>query len=109
VGGGFVGLGFAIPINNAKRVIDEIIRSGSVSDGWLGVSLHDPDRETLTALGLADRRGSLAVHVFLGSPADRGGIRPGDFITHVNNREVRGTNQLTQMVGSGPAKEGSLR
>jgi len=98
-GGGSVGLGFAIPINNAKRTIDEIIRSGSVSDGWLGVSLMDPDRDTLESLNLAGRRGALAAQVFLGSPADKGGIRPGDFITHVDRREVRGTNQLTQMVG----------
>jgi S1-C subfamily serine protease len=99
-GGGSVGLGFAIPINNAKRVIDEIIRSGSVNDGWLGVSLTDANRETLQTMGLADRRGSLAVHVFLGSPADKAGICPGDFITHVDRREVRGTNYLTQMVGN---------
>jgi len=99
-GGGSVGLGFAIPINNAKRAIDEIIRSGSVNDGWLGVSLTDANRETLQAMGLVDRRGSLAIHVFLGSPADKAGICPGDFITHVDGREVRGTNYLTQMVGN---------
>ena len=100
VGGGSVGLGFAIPINNAKRAIDEIIRSGTVSDGWLGVSLTDPDRDTMLDLGIsAGSRGSLALHVFLGSPADKGGIRPGDFITHVDKREIQGTNQLTQTVG----------
>ena len=98
-GGGSVGLGFAIPINNAKRVLNEIISSGSVRDGWLGVSLVDPDRGTLTALGLTGRRGALASQVFLGSPADKGGICPGDFITHVDKREVRGVTQLTQMVG----------
>ena len=99
-GGGSVGLGFAIPINNAKRVIDDIIRSGSVNDGWLGVSMSDSTRETLQTMGLGDRRGTLAVHVFLGSPADRAGISPGDFITHVDGREVRGSNYLTQMVGN---------
>ncbi|MCL2069514.1 MAG: Do family serine endopeptidase [Treponema sp.] len=99
IGGGSVGLGFAIPINNARRSLDEIIRSGAVSDGWLGVSLFDADRDTLAALDLTGRRGAMAIHVFLGSPADRGGIAPGDFITHVNDREVRNTNHLTQMVG----------
>ena len=98
-GGGSVGLGFAIPINNAKRAMEEIIKSGSVSDGWLGVSLLDPDRDMLNALNISSSRGALALQVFLGSPADKGGIRPGDFITHVDKREVRGTNQLTQMVG----------
>jgi Do/DeqQ family serine protease len=99
-GGGSVGLGFAIPINNAKRVIDEIIRSGRVSDGWLGVSLTDANRETLQAMGVSGMLGSLAVHVFLGSPADKAGISPGDYITQVDGRVVRGTNYLTQMVGN---------
>ena len=98
-GGGSVGLGFAIPINNAKRALSEIISSGSVSDGWLGVSLIDPDKDMLAALNLTDKRGALASQVFLGSPADKGGIRPGDFITQVDKKEVRGTTQLTQMVG----------
>ncbi|MCL2067312.1 MAG: Do family serine endopeptidase [Treponema sp.] len=97
--GGNVGLGFAIPINNAKRTIDEFISSGSISYGWLGVSLTEPDRETAVNLGLDGRRGALASQVFLGSPADRGGIKPGDFITHVDGREARGVNQLTMMVG----------
>jgi len=98
-GGGNVGLGFAIPINNAKRSIDEFITSGSISSGWLGVSLAEPGRETLEGLRLDGKRGALATQVFLDSPADKGGIRPGDFITHVDNREVRGVNQLTMMVG----------
>jgi S1-C subfamily serine protease len=98
-GGGNVGLGFAIPINNAKRSIDEFIETGTISYGWLGVSLLEPNRETVEGLGLEGRRGALASHVFIGSPADTGGIRPGDFITHVNNREIRGVQQLQMIVG----------
>jgi Do/DeqQ family serine protease len=97
--GGSVGLGFAIPINNAKRSIDEFISSGEISYGWLGVSLLDPDRETVQALGLDGKRGALASQVFIDSPAFKGGIQPGDFITHLNGREVRGTNALTLAVG----------
>jgi len=98
-GGGSVGLGFAIPINNVKRSIDEFIETGTASYGWLGVSLLEPNRETVAGLGLEGKRGALASQVFLGSPADTGGIRAGDFITHVNGREARGVNQLTMMVG----------
>jgi len=98
-GGGNVGLGFAIPINNAKRSIDELITSGVTSYGWLGVSLTEPGRETAAALGIEGRRGALASQVFIGSPADKGGICPGDFITHVGGKEARGVNQLTMMVG----------
>jgi len=98
-GGGNVGLGFAIPINNAKRTIDEFIATGAVTSGWLGVNLMEPSREIAESLGVHGRHGALAAQVFLGSPADSGGISPGDFITHVNGREVRGVNQLTMMVG----------
>jgi Do/DeqQ family serine protease len=98
-GGGSVGLGFAIPINNAKRSIDEFISSGKISYGWLGVSLIEPGKEVLSALKVEGKRGALASQVFLDSPADKGGIKPGDFITHVNGKEARGVNQLTMMVG----------
>jgi len=98
-GGGNVGLGFAIPINNAKRSIDEFIASGTVTSGWLGVQLVEPSREIAESLGVQLRNGALATQVFIGSPAEKGGISPGDFITHVNGREVRGVNQLTMMVG----------
>ncbi|MDR2729485.1 MAG: Do family serine endopeptidase [Treponema sp.] len=98
-GGGNVGLGFAIPINNVKRSIDEFITSGTTSYGWLGVSLTEADRETITGLGLDGKRGALASQVFIGSPADKGGIKPGDFITHVNGRETRGVQQLQLLVG----------
>jgi len=98
-GGGNVGLGFAIPINNAKRSIDEFIATGTVTSGWLGVSLTEPGREMAEALRVQNRNGALVTQVFIGSPASNGGISPGDFITHVNGREVRGVNQLTMMVG----------
>ncbi|MDR0450966.1 MAG: Do family serine endopeptidase [Treponema sp.] len=98
-GGGSIGLGFAIPINNAKRSIDDFIDSGSTSYGWLGVSLVDADRELLEAMGLTGKRGALAAQVFLGSPADKGGIVPGDFITHVDSREARDSTTLSRIVG----------
>ena len=98
-GGGNVGLGFAIPINNTKRSIDEFIQTGSISYGWLGVNLQEINRETLAELGLEGRRGVMASQVFLGSPADKGGIKPGDFITHVNGREARSLQLLQLMVG----------
>jgi len=103
--GGNVGLGFAIPVNNIKRVIDEFIETGTTKYGWLGVSLMEPNRETITALGLENRRGALATQVFIGSPADNGGIRPGDFITHVNGRESRSVQQLQMQVGDLKAGE----
>jgi Do/DeqQ family serine protease len=96
---GSIGIGFAIPINNAKRSIDEFISTGTISYGWLGVSLTSPDRDIIQALGLEGKRGGLAAEVFIGSPADKGGIKPGDFITHVNGREARSSSQVTLLVG----------
>jgi len=98
-GGGSVGLGFAIPINNVKRSIDEFINTGTTRYGWLGVSLMEATKETSANLGLENKRGALAAQVFLGSPADKGGIRPGDFITHVNGKEAKGIQQLQMIVG----------
>jgi S1-C subfamily serine protease len=98
-GGGSVGLGFAIPINNAKRSIDEFINKGEISYGWLGVSLIDPDKDIVQALSLSGKKGAMATQIFLGSPAEKGGIQPGDFITSLNGKEVRGMNHLTLMVG----------
>ncbi|MDR2418632.1 MAG: Do family serine endopeptidase [Treponema sp.] len=97
--GGSIGIGFAIPINNTKRSIDEFINTGTISYGWLGVSLIEPDRDSIQALKLDGKRGGLAAEVFIGSPADKGGIKPGDFITHVNGKEARGSSQVTLLVG----------
>jgi Do/DeqQ family serine protease len=98
-GGGSVGLGFAIPINNAKRSIDEFINKGEISYGWLGVSLTDPDKDIMQALNINGKKGAMATQIFLGSPAEKGGIQPGDFITSLNGKEIRGMNHLTLMVG----------
>jgi Do/DeqQ family serine protease len=98
-GGGSVGLGFAIPINNAKRSIDEFISRGEISYGWLGVSLIDPDRDVVQALNLSGKRGALVSQIFLGSPAEKGGIQVGDYITALDSKEIRGMNHLTLMVG----------
>ncbi|MDR2795087.1 MAG: Do family serine endopeptidase [Spirochaetaceae bacterium] len=97
-GGGSMGLGFAIPINNAKSIIDEFITKGEVRDGWLGVSLLDVDSETSRDMGIEGRQGAFASGVFLDSPAAKAGIQPGDFITAVDKKEVRSSRQLTRIV-----------
>ncbi|MDR0527645.1 MAG: trypsin-like peptidase domain-containing protein [Spirochaetaceae bacterium] len=100
-GGGSVGIGFAIPINNAKRTIEEFINKGEISDGWLGVSLIDAEKdvEVLRELKLTGKHGALASDVFVGSPAEKGGIAPGDFITHVDGKPMANTTRLMQAVG----------
>ncbi len=97
--GGSVGLGFAIPINNAKRPIEGLVSGGGVRYGWLGVSIGDMDPDSTTALGLADARGAFIFHLFKNSPASKAGILPGDFVTSLNNTPVKNANELIQMVG----------
>jgi Do/DeqQ family serine protease len=97
-----VGLGFAIPINNAKRAIDQFIESGSVEYGWLGVSIPDAPDEVLESMGLEDIGGAFVHQVFLGSPADEGGILPGDYIVSLNGQEITASDELVLLVGDLP-------
>jgi S1-C subfamily serine protease len=98
-GAGSIGLGFAIPINNTKRAIDDFITKGKTTYGWLGVSLVQVDDDMLKALGVTGKHGAFASQVFLNSPAAKGGIQPGDFITALNGKDVRDMTTLTRMVG----------
>lgn len=105
--GGNIGLGFAIPINNASRVIDQIIATGGVEYSWLGVSIGDVPRD---AHSLGTRRGALVSSVFAGSPADRAGIQPGDVIVALNDRAVREGDDLLNLVTAlEPGDRGQIR
>lgn len=98
--GGSQGLGFSIPINNVKKAIDDFILDGKISYGWLGVQLVNADKDFLKDLGVSNSKGALAVEVFLNSPADKGGIKPGDFVTALNGKPVESLNQLVLDVGN---------
>jgi len=101
--GGFQGLGFAIPINNAKAVIDDFIRKGRVEYGWLGVQIMDLTAqaalEIAKDLKLKDENGAFVAHIFKNSPADKGGVKPGDYIVEVNGEDVRNSVHRTRLVG----------
>jgi serine protease Do len=97
--GGNIGLGFAIPINNAKRAIDQIISKGAVEYGWLGVTSADPSKELREAMNIRIQTGAFVHDVFLDSPAYSAGIQPGDLITRVGGTEVINSNTLVQLVG----------
>jgi len=98
--GGSQGLGFAIPINNIKNAIDDFISKGKITYGWLGVSLVDVTDEYKTELGVQNTEGAFASQIFMGSPAEKGGIQPGDYITALNGKKVKNVNQLVRDVGS---------
>ncbi len=99
-GGGNVGLGFAIAINNAKRAITDFIQHGSVQYGWLGVSVQDTTPSLAKQMQLQGKSGSFVYHVFQNSPAAKGGLLPGDFVTAINGRKVQNTEDLVRRVGN---------
>ena len=107
--GGSIGLGFAIPSNNAKRVANDFITKGKVEYGWLGVSIDTVDENSYPDLrkdlGLGNKGGGLILGVFKGSPADKAGILPGDFITKINGTVITDSSQLTKVIGTIPPKE----
>ena len=100
--GGSNGLGFAIPINNAKKAIDDFIKSGSVEYGWLGVNVRDLSEQSKDSLGLKGIDGAFINDVFINSPAESGGLRAGDFITRVGNTDVSDRNDLVKVIGNLP-------
>jgi serine protease Do len=98
--GGNVGLGFAIPVNNAKKAIDDFISKGKIEYGWLGVSMGGVSAEALKDLKLGQSSGAFVYGVFKDSPADKAGILPGDFITQVNGEPLRDSSALLLRVGN---------
>lgn len=97
--GGSQGLGFSIPINNVKKAVDDFISGGKIKYGWLGVSLVEADKEILTDLAIKAKNGALASQIFIGSPAEKGGMIPGDFVVSLNGKEVKTVSQLVRDVG----------
>lgn len=96
------GIGFAIPINMAKNVVQQLINKGKVSRGWLGVSIQPVTDEIAASFGLKKASGALVNAVVAGSPAARAGIRQGDIIIGLDGREVRDVSQLQRLVADTP-------
>lgn len=92
------GIGFAIPINLAKSVIDQLKESGTVVRGWLGVLIQQITPEISEGLGLKGVKGVLVSDVTPGGPADKAGIKRGDIITDFNGNKVDQVTELTSMV-----------
>ena len=112
--GGSMGIGFAIPINLAKQVMESILANGSVTRGWIGVEPQNLSKELSESLGLpGNTAGVLLSGVLEGGPAARGGVKPGDVLIAVNGnptKDVRGLlNQIAQISPGNDAKLTILR
>ena len=104
--GGSQGIGFAIPISLALDVMDEIVKNGHVSRGWLGVEGTDITAQAAINSGNPDVRGVLIVGVFIDSPADKAGILTGDIITAIDDKPVsKVRNVLETIAGHKPGEE----
>jgi serine protease Do len=98
--GAFIGIGFAIPIDTAKTVMEDLIKTGKVSRGYLGVRISSLDPDLAKEFGVPDAKGALVQSVGPGGPADKAGVKYGDVIRKVNGRAVQDAEDLTTVVTS---------
>lgn len=103
--GGFMGLSFAIPIEVAMDVVEQLKTKGRVSRGWLGVLIQDVTRELAESFGMPQPRGALVAQVLPDSPAAVAGLQPGDVILSYNGRDVPTSSSLPPLVGATPVGE----
>ena len=99
--GGSMGIGFAIPVNLAKQVMESIVANGSVTRGWMGVEPRDLSPEIIEAFKLPqDSKGVLISGVLKNGPAELGGMKPGDILKEVNDQPVKDVRSLLNTVAA---------
>jgi len=98
--GGSQGIGFAIPVSIARQVMEQIIQSGSVTRGWVGIEVQDMTPELAESFNLKSAEGALIAGVLKGGPADAGGIRPGDILLSVNGNKVSNSSSLLNLIAA---------
>jgi serine protease DegQ len=86
--GSSTGIGFAIPVSTAKMVLDQIVKNGSVTRGWIGVEVQEITPPVAESFKLGASRGALIAGVLRGGPADKAGVKPGDVLTEVQGKPV---------------------
>ncbi len=96
--GGSIGIGFAIPVSTAKQVMEQLIETGAVTRGWVGVELQEITPELADSFKLDTAAGVLVAGVQRGSPADRAGIKPGDIVLAVDGKQVRDPDSMRNLI-----------
>lgn len=97
--GGNIGIGFAIPINMAQQITEQLIEFGEVKRGFLGAQLQDLDPNLAEAFGIKTKRGAVLVNVVEDSPAAKAGLQAGDVVTEVNGKVVNNAASLRNEIG----------
>jgi serine protease DegQ len=98
--GGSLGIGFAIPVSTAKKIMEQIIQSGSVVRGWIGVAVQDLTPELLESFKLGNIQGVLIAEVVRGSPADKAGVRSGDILLSIADRKLIDSNIMLETISA---------
>ncbi len=98
--GGFQGIGFAVPVNMARSIMESLIKHGEVIRGWLGVSIQDVDENLAKAMKLSHTAGVLINQVVEDSPAEKAGLKTGDVIVALNNENMKNVAQLRNRVAA---------
>ena len=98
--GGSLGIGFAIPVSIARNVLEQIVATGEVVRGWVGVEIQELTPELAASFGYRDASGALIAGVLRGSPADRAGVRPGDVLVALDGEPVRDSRAMLDMVAA---------
>ena len=108
--GGSLGIGFAIPANLARQVMEQIVRTGAVTRGWIGVEVQDISTELAESFKLSNQNGTLIAGVLRGGPADRAGIKPGDILVSVGPSQVIDSTSMLNLVAAlEPGKQATLK
>ncbi len=98
--GGSLGIGFAIPASLAKNVMEQIIQTGQVTRGWIGVEVQEITPELAESFNLPAAQGALIAGVMRGSPADKAGMKPGDVLVGVANKPVKDPQVMLELIAA---------
>ncbi len=98
--GGSMGIGFAIPVSTARLVLDQIVRNGAVTRGWIGVEIQEITPALAESFKLADARGAIIAGVLNGGPADKAGIKPGDVLVEIQGKPVTDPAGMLNLVAA---------
>jgi serine protease DegQ len=108
--GGSMGIGFAIPTSTAKMVLDQIVKSGTVTRGWIGVEVQEITPPIAESFKLGTTRGALIAGVLRGGPADKAGVKPGDVLTEVAGRPVADPTAMLNLIAAlAPGKPATVK
>jgi Do/DeqQ family serine protease len=98
--GGSMGIGFAIPVSTAKMVLEQIVKTGGVTRGWIGVEVQEITPALADSFKLGGQRGALIAGVLRGGPADKAGIKPGDVLVEVQGKPVADPTAMLNLIAA---------